>query len=152
VSQQKPLGSRDDARTVFNAWAQRQRRPGLAKFTLERETLIRRRLGLGYSAEDLIAVFRWVWEADDERAAWMRGENPRTEGASYLGLDNLLTERRLGDRVQAALDWAAERDAVGQLPIEAADNVVRLGDFARYRTGQPVAVDPSPPSGRSVRR
>jgi hypothetical protein len=102
----KPLGSLVEAQRVWDAWVKRQKRPGSCIWTLDRQLLVRETLGLGYTAEHLCALVRFAYEADEPGPRWWRGENP--ESRKYLDLEALLRSKKIGARVKAALDWAAE--------------------------------------------
>jgi hypothetical protein len=115
---------------VWNAWRDRQKRPHLCRFTKDRRELIAKRLALGYLPEDLVALIRYAHEANERGPRWWRGENP--DRVRYLDLSNLLVERKLGARVQAALEWA---DRGAQEPAEPPP-VARRGALALYRGGR----------------
>lgn len=101
-----------DVEAVFAVWRSRRPRPDLCRLTTDRRKLIASRLGLGYSAADLIAVIEYIHDADTDDAKWMRGQHPRNR-TPYLDLDNLLRIQRLAGRVEAALLWKEQRDKGG---------------------------------------
>lgn len=92
-----------DIERVFEAWRVRQARPQVCRMLADRKDLLRKRLALGYSPDDLIAVIEYIYEADEPDPKWMRGQNPRHR--AYLGLDNILRREPLAGRVEAALVW-----------------------------------------------
>ena len=94
----------EEVQRVWEAWRVRQKRPDLVRFTDERDKLIRKRLALGYSADDFVALVRFGYEADDDRARFWRGENP--DRRTYLDLENLLRLEKLGARIPVAVAWA----------------------------------------------
>jgi hypothetical protein len=104
----KPLGKEEDAQAIWDDWVKRQKCPENCIFTVERMKMLRERLGLGYQAQHLIAVIRWVFEADVHYARFLRGENDRN--TAYTDLENIFRIQTLGARVQLALDWAKEQD------------------------------------------
>lgn len=131
-----------DVVRVWSAWAARQRRPELVRCTKERTELIAARLRLGYTADDLLVLVRYAYEADDERARFWRGENDRRK--TYLDLENLLRVHKLGERVQAAREWADGRPGPGGpssdpspavVPDRAAGGVVP-GPTTRWRSAR----------------
>lgn len=144
--------SEADVDRVWAAWLARQARPGACRYTEDRKKLIRKRLALGYSADDLVLLVRFAWEADAPGPRWWRGENP--DARTYLDLDNLLRESKLGPRVQAASEWldglggdgpgpgpepAASRApeaprAVYGRPGHAGDPLVTVADTGRWRS------------------
>lgn len=89
---------------VFEAWRARRPRPDVIRLTQERRDLVSSRIGLGYSADDLVAVVTWANDSQEEAALWLRGEHPRNRVA-YMDLTNLLRIEKLGRRVEAALLW-----------------------------------------------
>lgn len=101
-------GTPEQAKRVWNEWVKRQKMPGTCRFTAERVDLIRKRIGLGYSDDDLIAVVRWAYESPDLGPRFLRGENEQRR--TYLDLDSLLRIAKLGARVQAALTWIQEME------------------------------------------
>lgn len=112
------MGRSEDARTVWEAWARRQRVPAACKYTADRERLISKRLALGYSADDLLLLIRYAWESDDRHPQFWRGEHPEAgpDPKTYLDLANLLVEAKLGARVQAAREWEAASAGTGEHP------------------------------------
>jgi hypothetical protein len=127
----RKLGTAEDARRVYDAWLARQKRPGTCRYTAERESLLRRRLGLGYSADDLVALVRYMFEADRPTPRWFRGENPQR--TQYLDLDNLLREEKLGGRVTEALTWAADLAGEPTAVTPAAQAPLTLIQGGRFR-------------------
>lgn len=101
----------DDVSILYEAWRSRQPRPDLVRFTAERRRLISARLRLGYSLTDLLALVRYMYESDDDRPRFCRGEND--EGRTYLDLENLLRVSKLGERVPLALAWLEGVDGGG---------------------------------------
>jgi hypothetical protein len=101
---------------IFEAWRARQRVPRLCKLTAERTALISKRLKLGYTVDDILALIRYAWEADAPGPRWWRGENPN--GTKYLDLNNLLVELKLAPRVQAALEWLEQIQAPAPEPAQ----------------------------------
>lgn len=95
---------------VFESWRRRQQRPRLCRLTDERRDLIRRRLALGYTEEDLAILFEFAFESDEPAPRFWRGDNPRCR--KYLGLDNLLRKTPLGDRIEQALAWREDQTIV----------------------------------------
>lgn len=72
--------------------------------------MLKARMRLGYSADDLILIVTYIYEADTDDARWMRGANPRRR--KYLDLENILTRKRLAERLEAATVWNDEKDIV----------------------------------------
>lgn len=105
---------------VLEAWRLLRPRPEAVRLTEERRVLVRARLRLGYSADDLVLVVRWAHEAPDEGARWLRGQHPKNS-TPYLDLDNLLRIAKLGSRVEAALNWQANQAAGRPGTEESAD-------------------------------
>lgn len=137
--------SETDVDRVWAAWLARQARPGACRYTEDRKKLIRKRLALGYTADDLVLLVRFAWEADEPGPRWWRGENP--DRRTYLDLDNLLREGKMGPRVQAASDWADGRSGADGDPAPAApaprvvygrpghaDPLVTVADTGRWRS------------------
>ena len=125
--------SAGDVEAVWVAWRDRQANPGRCLFTEDRKTLIRKRLKLGYKPEHLALLFRYAHESPDRGPRWWRGENP--ERTKYLGLDQLLREAKLADRVQDAMEWEA-KGARAVVPDTAGEPVARRGRLALYRGGR----------------
>lgn len=101
-------GTVEDATRVYNEWLARQARPKLCRLTSERLDLIRKRLGLGYSADDLCTLIRYAYESSDRGPRWWRGENE--DRVTYLDLASLFRVEKLGARMIAALTWAETGD------------------------------------------
>lgn len=97
---------RADIEQVFEAWRKFRKRPEICRLTTEREGLIRARLQLGYSADDLCRLIRYMNLSGDDDARWMRGHNPRRR--TYMDLQHLLRKQRLGERVEAAIAWESD--------------------------------------------
>lgn len=102
-----------DVDQVWEAWRARQKRPALVRLTEERRKLIRARLKLGYTADELCTLVRYAYESDDDRPRFWRGENAGQEARTYLDIENLLRVHKLGERVPAALAWANPGDDDG---------------------------------------
>lgn len=94
----------EDVALVWETWQTRQRRPDLVRLTDERVKLIRKRIALGYTAAELAALIRFAFEADDKRARFWRGQNATR--TTYLDLENLFRESKLGHRIPVAMEWA----------------------------------------------
>lgn len=113
-----------DVLQVWEEWRQRQDRPGACALGAIRpviEGALRQA-----SAEQLCALVRYAYEADEPGPAFWRGAN--TSGMTYLGLDNLLVAKKLPKRLQDALRWVEARQAQG-----AGDDGTDYGPLARYR-------------------
>ena len=117
----------DDVKLVFEAWRKYRPHPNLCRFTKDREKLIRDRLKLGYTAQDLVTLMEYVNTANTGFARWMRGDNPRRR--AYLDLQNLLRKEKLGGRVEEALVWKAGE----QQPDPDDDPDLDLGPLAHLR-------------------
>jgi hypothetical protein len=100
---------KEDIQAVFLAWREYQKNPDRCKFTARRRSLITARLR-EHTAQELVAVVKWVNEADDYGAAWLRGENPQRR--QYLDLENLFRASKTAPRVEAALEWADDQEVV----------------------------------------
>lgn len=135
----KKLGSPADAELVWKAWLERQQRPGLCRYTAERSKLLRERLGLGYTAADLIAVIHWVYDCDAYIPRFLRGENDQR--TSYLDPESLFREKQLGSRVHAALLWQEEqKQTESQDPSPPGRNGLRVVPGGRSMPIRPVQV------------
>lgn len=124
---------------VFNDWRSRQKNPSAIRLTKDRIKLIERRLSLGYEPEDFILLFAYAWGANTREAQWWRGEAPGSEGSTYLGLDNLLRETNLADRIDRARAWAEQ---------QAEEAKQRAEEALAHKEGRVVQLTP----GRSVWR
>lgn len=102
------MPSAADIERVWKEWVKRQKRPELCQFTKDRVQLITARMKLGYTADDLCALIRYAYESTDRLPMFWQGNNET--GQTYLGLTNLLVIAKLGDRVQAAKEWAEKQD------------------------------------------
>lgn len=123
----------EDVETVFEAWRARRARPDLTRLTQERRDLIRSRLALGYTVEDLVCLMRYAYEASSDEALWWRGGNPRR--VKYMDLSNLLRKEKLGGRVDRAREW---EDSLGN-PAAATEDPqpdFRRGRLAVFRGGR----------------
>jgi hypothetical protein len=117
---------REDIKRVFTEWLLIAARPTTCRLTLDRQDLIRWRLQLGYTADDLVLLLRYARESDDPGPRWWRGDNPN--GRRYLDLRNLLRRSKLADRVDAARAWEARRteqvsESAGRFRLVSADEV-----------------------------
>lgn len=127
------MATSEDVERVWREWAGRQQRPDLVRLTAERRKLIGARLRLGYSAEDLVALVRYAYEADEPGPRFWRGENESRR--TYLDLENLLRVGKLGDRVPRARLWAEDDE-----PPDAPDGVLPLGRAAAASAPAPERV------------
>jgi hypothetical protein len=123
-----------DVQRVFTAWAERRPKPQYCKLSKARKRLITARLK-EYSADELVAVIRYAYDADEPWPRWMRGNNPRDR--QYLDLENLFRVTRLAERVEEALLWADRMKREGPAP-KAVDGVVLgpMGDLLRGPWGE----------------
>lgn len=95
-----------DIEAVFDEWKATRTTPAACKLTDERRDLITARLRLGYTADEIRRVIRYIARADTPDARWMRGANPRRR--EYLDLTHILRKQRLGERVEASATWEAD--------------------------------------------
>jgi hypothetical protein len=95
----------DEVERVFEEWRSRQASPGRVTLSEERRRLIASRLNRA-SADDLVMLVRYAFEAETSEARFWRGEDG---GRAYLGLDNLLRISKLDDRIDRARSWAEEQ-------------------------------------------
>lgn len=95
----------EEIQRVFEAWRDRQTKPERIKLVPDRASLIAKRLG-SYTADDLVMLIRYAFEADVPEARFWRGDSP--DGRVYLGLDNLLRIGKLADRIDRAREWEDE--------------------------------------------
>lgn len=109
--------SSEDVEAIFEAWRGRQKRPHLCRLTEDRKDLIRKRLRLGYSVQDFLALIEYAYKSNDPGPRWWRGENPNSR--TYLDLDNLFRKGALASRIEAALNWKEDGSSTAE---EADDN------------------------------
>ncbi len=128
---------------MFEAWRSRQGRPAQVVFGEDRRRLIASRLRTsGRTAEDLIALIEYAYEADTREARWWRGEED-TSSTTYLGLANLLRREDLSDRVDRALAWRESGKADADRAYAAAtDDGDDLGPLAGLRARPAGALPP----------
>ena len=139
---------------VWEAWRDRQERPGACVLGEAARGLISRAMGEA-TPDQLILLFRYAWEADEPGPQFWRGANDRRR--TYLGLDNLLVRSKLAGRVQAALAWEStvqdrgvQEDGTDLGPLARLRAAARA---ARASAGPQEGVDPGadsggPPGGR----
>ena len=104
----------EDVERVFEAWQRRQARPQWNRLTDEREKLIRARLKLGYTADELITLVDFAYDSDHDSARFWRGERTghhRGPRKTYLDLENLLRVHKLGARIPVVMEWAEQERA-----------------------------------------
>lgn len=97
------MASEEDVTEVFESWRSRQSAPDRVKLTPDRAALIRSRLR-AHEASELVDLIAYAFEANTPEARFWRGENDRNQ--RYLGLDNLLVQSKLADRIDRARAWA----------------------------------------------
>lgn len=124
---------------VFAAWRDRQTRPGACRLGDGARRLIVSAIREA-SADDLVTLFRYAYEADTAEAQFWQGKNSR--GQKYLALNNLLVKSKLSGRIQNALEWAASRPDVTHAGEE--DDGTDLGPMARFRAGYRAAARSAP--------
>lgn len=136
--------SDEDVTAVYEAWLKCLSSPERSTLTATATRLIRGALE-DHSVEEVVTLMRYAAEADDPRARFWRGEAPEgRDGATYLGLDNLLARTKLQGKVMLAMDWAgAEEHGDGQ------DDT--LGPLAAYREPQRQAPEERPASKPPVK-
>jgi hypothetical protein len=124
----------EDVRAVWEAWRDRQVKPGACKLGKAITTLIQSALGEA-SADQLIALVAYAYEADEAGPRFWRGEN--NHGRTYLGLDNLLVGKKLQARLQSVSVWL---DSNGARGADGTD----LGPLAAYRRQGPKGTASTP--------
>ena len=121
--------SSEDIEKVFEKWRSHQKRPHLCRLTEDRKDLIRKRMRLGYSVDDFLALIEYAYRSNDPGPRWWRGENPNTR--TYLGVDNLFRKEPLASRIEAALNWQED----GSHTVEEQDD--NFGPFRLISGGKP---------------
>jgi len=114
-----------DVVAVWEAWRQRQQRPGACRLGTATRRLVASALREATAAQ-LQLLVRYAYEADEPGPRFWRGEN--AQRATYLGLDNLLRGSKLAARLQLALAWEDGLQATATQ-----DDGTTLGPLAAYR-------------------
>lgn len=98
------------------AWLERRADAGVGsgqgqapRLTVERVKLIRAALR-DYSADDLICLLDYAFNADEGNAPFWRGESRDSNGSTYVGLDNLFRKTKIDDRIDRATEWATRTE------------------------------------------
>jgi len=127
---------------VWEAWRERQARPEICRLTDDRKRLIKSRIR-EYSADDLIAVIDYAYDAEEPGPRFWRGEN--ADSRTYLDLDNLYRVGKLAARVEAARLWQSGGSADPEGGPEGT-GAVNLGPMAAFqgRGGDLPSRHPSP--------
>lgn len=123
---------------VWEAWRQRQQRPGACRLGTATRRLVSSALREA-TAKQLQLLVRYAYEADEPQPRFWRGEN--AQRATYLGLDNLLRGSKLAARLQLALAWLDGLQATATQ-----DDGTTLGPLAAYRARPGHVAGPAPPS------
>lgn len=118
-----------DVELVFESWRSRQPAPDRVKLGDERARLIAGALR-AHSADELVTLIAYAYEADESDARYWRGENDQRR--SYLGLTNLLGPKKLSDRVDRASAWA---EGFGGAPADDDGDPVQLSPIGLLRRG-----------------
>lgn len=114
-----------DVLAVWEAWRDRQQRPGACRLGTSARRLVASALREA-TVDQLQLLLRYAYEADEPGPRFWRGEN--AQRATYLGLDNLLRGSKLAARLQLALAWQDGLQATATL-----DDGTTLGPLAAYR-------------------
>lgn len=129
---------------VWGAWRLLRPRPAQHRLTVDVQRTIAGALRLGYTADELILVCRYLHQADTVDARWMQGKD-RQNTREYLQLDNILRHAKLAGRVTAALDWSSR--GAGQAGSVSADvTPYRLVGPEWFAAGCPVSSAADPPA------
>lgn len=127
-----------DVERVWAAWRDRQARPGACVLAEPVQRLVRGALQQA-TADQLVQLVAFAYEADEPAARFWRGQNDHRR--TYLGLDNLLRLGKLADRLQLVEQWLASQQPAG-------GDGTDLGPLAAYRrrgpAGTQTTVDPRP--------
>ena len=124
----------DDVARVWEAWRARQQRPAGCHLGDAVARMVRGALAVA-SADQLVALVEYAYEADEPAARFWRGQNDHQR--TYLGLDNLLRLAKLSDRLVLVEAWQAQRRP------EAGDGT-DLGPLAAYRRRGPAGTTTTP--------
>lgn len=124
----------DNVQTVWSAWRDRQVKPAACVLAEPVQRTIRSALQQA-SADQLVALFRFAYEADEAAARFWRGQNEQRR--TYLGIDNLLRQSKLADRLQLVEAWLASQQTDG-------GDGTDLGPLAAYRRRGPAGTTTSP--------
>ena len=130
-----------DVSSVFDAWAQRQKRPAACRLGSASRRLIKGLLSEA-DAESLVLLFQYAYEADEPGPRFWRGENARK--ATYLGLDNLLRLSKLAGRIQLAMEW---QKSCTQQSVQT--DGTTLGPMAAFRAVRSPRVGPAGTTSKS---
>jgi len=137
VRQSAPDPAKDIER-VWDAWRGRQARPGACVLAEPVQRQIRAALQQA-TADQLVQLMQFAYEADEPAARFWRGQNDQRR--TYLGLDNLLRLGKLADRLQLVEQWLSTLKPAG-------DDGTDLGPLAAYRrrgpAGTQTTFDPRP--------
>lgn len=133
VRQAAPDPAQEVAR-VWGAWRDRQARPGACVLAEPVQRQVRAALQQA-TADQLVQLVAFAYEADEPAARFWRGQNDQRR--TYLGLDNLLRLGKLADRLQLVEQWAST-----QRPVDG--DGTDLGPLAAYRRRGPAGTQTSP--------
>lgn len=129
--------SDEDVQAVYTAWLGCLSSPERSTLTAVAARLIRGALE-DHSVDEVVTLMRYAAEADEPRARFWRGEAPDgQDGATYLGLDNLLARTKLQGKIMLAMEWAGAEEH-GDTHDDA------LGPLAAYREPQRQAPEDRP--------
>jgi hypothetical protein len=134
VRQAAPSAAQEVER-VWAAWRDRQARPGACVLAEAVQRQVRAALQQA-TADQLVQLVAFAYEADEPAARFWRGQNDQRR--TYLGLDNLLRLGKLADRLQLVEQWVAR-----QQPSSGGDGT-DLGPLAAYRRRGPAGTTSSP--------
>jgi hypothetical protein len=121
---------------VWEEWRKRQKRPNACQLGEATARLIRRALKEA-SSDDVRLLIRYAYEADEAGPRFWRGANDHKR--TYLGLDNLLVQKKLQRRIQLALDWEET-----QISQNTSVDGTSFGPMAPYRSSTPRGTQSSP--------
>ena len=98
-----------DVERVFAEWSKHRPNPGYCRLTPARRKLLNARLKV-YTAGELCVLMQYAATADVSEARFWRGKNDRKQ--EYMDLTNLLRINKVDGRIERALLWRDQGQAV----------------------------------------